>query len=250
MSENPSSHSNPQHHFLPIVLGVSRPRCAEIPFWSILRTTKDQKSFKEAILRRDFHSCRFCGFQSQKYQEVVVREGKDWDIDNAATACVFCAQCMTLEKVRSMRSGVLISAPELSQANLHHLARLIYTCRISQGYIADKARQALDLLMSKRLGDEDKKHSDDPGDLERAFYNCNSYADYLSLQQEVSDLRLFPLDRRIIKEADLEFNQFPQILAFWRSSNGSASIRGKVENLNISILDDFLESEKATETSQ
>jgi intracellular multiplication protein IcmJ len=33
-------------------------------------------------------------------------------------------------------------------------------------------------------------------------------------------LRLFPLDRRIIREADLEFNQFPQILAYWRSKDG------------------------------
>ena len=36
-------------------------------------------------------------------------------------------------------------------------------------------------------------------------------------------LRLFPLDRRIIQDLDLEFNQFPQILAYWRSKNGPLS---------------------------
>ena len=43
---------------------------------------------------------------------------------------------------------------------------------------------------------------------------------YSMRDEKLKGLRLFPLDRRIIKEQDLEFNQFPQILAYWRSKDG------------------------------
>jgi intracellular multiplication protein IcmJ len=47
-------------------------------------------------------------------------------------------------------------------------------------------------------------------------------------EKKLEGIRLFPLDRRIIKEGDLEFNQFPQILAYWRSKDGPFG--GKVPN--------------------
>ncbi len=44
--------------------------------------------------------------------------------------------------------------------------------------------------------------------------------EYKVRMNKLKGFRILPLDRRIIKEGDLEFNQFPQILAYWRSKDG------------------------------
>jgi hypothetical protein len=41
-----------------------------------------------------------------------------------------------------------------------------------------------------------------------------------SEHKRFASLRIYPADRRIVREGDLEFNQFPQILAYWRSKDG------------------------------
>ena len=43
---------------------------------------------------------------------------------------------------------------------------------------------------------------------------------YAARSEKLDGIRLFPLDRRNISEGDLKFNQFPQILAYWRSKDG------------------------------
>src|SRR4051812_30002429 len=89
---------------------------------------------RDKILARDDYTCRFCGFQSRKYQEIVFIGQKDREInpDDFATACSFCHQCFHLEKVARMQSGTVIWLPEIGQALLHHVCRAIYVARISR----------------------------------------------------------------------------------------------------------------------
>lgn len=61
-----------------------------------------------------------------------------------------------------MNSGVLVWMPELTQAQLNHLARAIYVARISQGTMADAARTALDTIMARREDAKVRLASDDP----------------------------------------------------------------------------------------
>lgn len=177
---------------------------------------------KQKIFDRDDHTCRACGFRSLKYQDLHFRNGINTDRrpENMATACIFCHQCFRLEEVSEMRSGVLIWLPEIRQAALHHIARAVYVARISQGPVADAARRSLDVLMQRR--DEVRKRlgTDDPYILATTLRDYISDRAYERRVQKLDGIRLFPLDRRIIKEADLEFNQFPQILAYWRSKDG------------------------------
>jgi intracellular multiplication protein IcmJ len=177
---------------------------------------------KQKIFERDHHTCKSCGFIAKKYQDVHFLNHNRFDKSekNLVTLCIFCAQCFNLEDVSTMRSGFLIWLPEIDQARLHHMARAIYVARISQGPMADAARKALDAIMERREECKKRLGTDDPFILAEVFRDYLGEKHYAARDKKLEGLRLFPLDRRIIKEADLEFNQFPQILAYWRSKDG------------------------------
>jgi intracellular multiplication protein IcmJ len=177
---------------------------------------------KAKIFERDDHTCGFCGFQAQKYMDVHVKDGdlNNHRLDNLQTACIFCNQCFDLEKVARMKSGVLIWLPEISQTELNHMARAIFVARISQGSMAETAKKALEFLLKRREEATNRIFTDDPYILSMVMRDFLGPKAYRAREKKLDGIRLFPLDRRIIKEGDLEFNQFPQILAYWRSKSG------------------------------
>ncbi len=180
--------------------------------------TKDKK---QKIFARDEDTCQCCGFKAKKYQDVhYFGEGEAKGDDALKTVCIFCHQCFNLDMVNTMRSGVLLWLPEINQSDLHHIARAIYVARISQGPIAEAARAALDAIMERREAVKARIGTDDPYILATVLKDYLTDGHYRSRDKKIEGVRLFPLDRRIIKEADLEFNQFPQILAYWRSKDG------------------------------
>lgn len=177
-------------------------------------------AIRHTVHARDAHTCRFCGFASLKYQQAVVVDGSPRDVDAVATACIFCQQALRLDTVSSMRSGVLLWLPEVGQAELHHMARDIYHWRVSRGQKDTRARHLLDVLMQRRVAIRERIDTDDPYWLAKRLRR-HLYEEHCPVLAEARPgIRLFPLDRRIIKTADLEFNQFPQILAYWRSRSG------------------------------
>ncbi len=177
---------------------------------------------KKTVFDRDQNTCQCCGFKATKYQEIhfIDQNNKNLRLDNLATLCIFCHQCFNLDAATKMRSGVLIWLPEIEQARLHDLARAIYVARISQGPMAEAARKALDVLMARREEARRRIQTDDPYVLSLVLKDYLTTRHYAERDEKLAGIRLFPLDRRIIKEADLEFNQFPQILAYWRSKDG------------------------------
>lgn len=240
--------------FLPITLGVSR-----VLSKKTLDNAKENKSGagttgsasslnkisaeqKAKIFDRDNHTCRYCGFFSRKYQEINYLNGNKTDFSekNLVTACIFCQQCFNLDDVSSMRSGVLLWVPEIEQSQLHHIARAIYVARISQGPVADAARKALDSLMVRREEVKKRISTDNPYILATVLKDYLGGKHYDARGLKLKGVRLFPLDRRIIKEADLEFNQFPQILAYWRSKDGPFG--GKAPPQWISIYQDLIKA--------
>jgi len=203
---------------LPISLGIGRVALgAQIS--SVKAVNPD---IKQKVFDRDNFTCRCCGFESQKYQDVLFRNGnvRDTDPKNMVTTCIFCHQCFNLDRVGEMRSGVLIWLPEIEQYQLHHMLRAVYVARIAQGPIAEAARKTFDVLMQRRDEVKNRLGSDDPFILASVLRDYVSPAAYKVRNKKLDGIRLLPLDRRIIKEADLEFNQFPQILAYWRSKAG------------------------------
>jgi len=208
---------------IPIVLGIARSsRNARTASAEGGSATKLTAELKQKIFERDEYRCQCCGFKSAKYQDVHFLNGLRTDVrqENMATACIFCHQCFNLDDVSVMRSGVLVWMPEIEQTALHHIARAVYVARISQGPIADAARRALDVLMKRRDEIRNRLGTDDPYILATVLKDYISEKSYEEREKKLDGVRLFPLDRRIIKESDLEFNQFPQILAYWRSKDG------------------------------
>lgn len=207
---------------LPITLGIVRESAGNAQTSSPGASPGLPLDLKQKIFDRDGHTCRFCGFQSHKYQDVQPLDGNIANThgDNLATSCIFCQQCFDLEKTSDMRSGVLVWLPEISQPDLHHIARAIYVARISQGPMADAAKNAYKVLMDRREQAQERLGTDDPYILSSVMRDFIGPRHYAMRGQKLDGVRLFPLDRRIIKEGDLEFNQFPQILAYWRSKDG------------------------------
>jgi intracellular multiplication protein IcmJ len=76
------------------------------------------------------------------------------------------------------------------------------------------------MLMQRREEVRKRLGTDDPFILAAVLKDYISDKAYEAREAKLEGIRLFPLDRRIIKEADLEFNQFPQILAYWRAKDG------------------------------
>ena len=186
------------------------------------QSTALSPEIRKKVFERDGDACHFCGFKSGKYQEVSFadEDSTNHQLDNLMTACIFCHQCADLEKVAQMRSGVLIWLPEIEQHDLNHIARAIYVARISQGGMSETAKSALEKLMKRREEAKARVHTDDPYIMASVMRDFLGPKQYRERDKKLEGVRLFPLDRRIIKEGDLEFNQFPQILAYWRSKNG------------------------------
>lgn len=177
---------------------------------------------KKMILARDEQTCQCCGFKADKYQDIhfIDSNPKNFEPENLLTMCIFCHQCFNLEQATAMRSGVLIWLPEISQIDLHHVMRAVYVARISQGPMAEAARVTLDSLMGRREEARRRIQTDDPFVLSVVLKDFLTGKYYAERNEKLQGVRLLPLDRRLIKESDLEFNQFPQILAYWRSKDG------------------------------
>ena len=177
---------------------------------------------RQRIFTRDNYECQYCGFKSEKFQLIHVKDGdpKNKSDDNLTTSCIFCHQCFNLDKISEMKSGTLIWMPEITQAQVHHLARSIYVGRITQGPMADTARRTLEMIMKRREEAIERIKTDDPKILTVVLKDYITKRDYDRRLTKLDGIRLFPLDRRTVKEGDLEFNQFPQILAYWRSKEG------------------------------
>lgn len=176
-----------------------------------------EELLRNAVLQRDDYACRACGFRSSKFQTVAC-QGRDMrDLDDLVTLCSFCGQCSRLDEVTRMQSGVLIDLPEISQMELHHALREIFIARITQGEIADLARAVFERLRDRAGRASHRIGTSDPSELARRLEQQGAGR---VAAIDLEGIRLLPLDRRVVRIDDLEYNQFPQMLAFWRSKDG------------------------------
>ncbi|MDB2682766.1 type IVB secretion system protein IcmJDotN [Alphaproteobacteria bacterium] len=198
------------------------------------------KGLKEEIIERDRKTCQYCGFKADKYQNVHHIDHNLTNIEksNLATACVFCHQCFHIDQVGDMESGTLIWLPEIEQHELHNIARAVYVGRISQGDIAEASRKVYEIFLSRRAAAIDRISTDNPYIMATVMRDYLSLGAYKARDKKLDGIRLLPLDKRMVQEAELKFNQFPQILAYWRSKNGPFG--GKAPAEWVSITQDIL----------
>ncbi|MFM2668683.1 hypothetical protein AAFX24_28470 [Vibrio mediterranei] len=84
----------------------------------------------KVVLKRDKYACQFCGFRHTKYQQVITRNhqytNNDFKADNMVTVCPFCFLGQRLGHAVLGGKISFIYLPELSQADLNHLQRILY----------------------------------------------------------------------------------------------------------------------------
>jgi intracellular multiplication protein IcmJ len=173
---------------------------------------------ERAAIRRDLGCCRACGFVAQEHQRAVALNGNRRDIDQTVTLCIFCHQCFHLDKVAGMESGVLIHLPELTQAELHHVAREIYVGRVLGGDIAATAQACLDALIARREQARARIGSDDPAVLAERLAAADDPA---AFDADLEGIRLLPMDRRVVRKGNVLENLLPPILGYWVSREGA-----------------------------
>jgi intracellular multiplication protein IcmJ len=80
---------------------------------------------RKKALERDNHTCRFCGFKNNKWQEVhhFNDDHNDNRLENLITTCPFCHMCQHIGLAGARREAILIYRPEITQAQIHHLVR-------------------------------------------------------------------------------------------------------------------------------
>lgn len=188
-------------------------------------TAAEWPRLRNRVLQRDKHTCRYCGFRSEKFQRVHFKLGEQAapTLDNLATACVFCEQCFELESVANMDSGLLIWLPELSQAELHHFARALYVARAQEDKnpeLAKRAKTAIDQLIARRVEAKRRLGTDDPIMLATAMAEQLDDAAYKARAERLEGIRLLPLGRRLAVNDDGQYDQFPRILNYWLSAAG------------------------------
>lgn len=199
--------------FLPINLGVRRTPDTEK---GALKGSQ-LKTQTEKILKRDDYTCRFCGFRSKQYQRVIPYADKK---EEHVTACSFCEQCLLLERAGMMGTGVLIWLPEISQAELNHMARAIYVARSTDDPLAAQATRALDALMARRADAKKRLGSDDPLLLATVMHESLTDEELRKANDKLDGIKLMPLDKHVVRGPKGEVNQFPQVVKYWSSGDG------------------------------
>lgn len=144
--------------FLPLKLNAKRGN------WQHFMSRKANLAFrpiKESVLTRDENTCRYCGFQSDQFQEIVNIDQNYANnaLSNLATACTLCAQCFFLDSVGldGHSGGVMIFLPEIDQADLNHFCRALfcsmlrdspYKGKLQAAYLSlqDRSKQVEEIL--------------------------------------------------------------------------------------------------------
>jgi intracellular multiplication protein IcmJ len=117
--------------------------------WRIFVRRKQDKSFlpvQKKIFIRDVYTCQYCGFQAKEFQEVVNLDGNYANnrLENMATACCFCTQCLFLQAVGldEMGGGQLLYLPEMTQADLNSFCHVLF-CAMENNTGYQEAAQSI-----------------------------------------------------------------------------------------------------------
>jgi len=126
-----------------------------------------------------------------------------------------------LERAGMMGGGVLIWLPEITQAELNHIARAIYVARADEDSpTAALASRSFDILMARRTDAKKRLGSDDPLLLATILHENLNDSERGDAIKKLDGIRLMPSDKYMVSGKNGEINGFPQMIKFWRSAQG------------------------------
>jgi intracellular multiplication protein IcmJ len=189
---------------LPIVLSARRGN------WQRFISRKNNEAFRKIatkVYARDENTCRYCGFQSDKFQEVVNidKNYSNNHINNLATACQFCAYCFFIDALGKdgKTGGTIIHLPEISQSDLNHFCRALICSLLRDAPYKGKL-QAVYLSLqdrSKPVEEVFGPSAQDPSIFGQSLIDCGLNADQLK-HPILTELKLLPTRKFYKKQAE------------------------------------------------
>ena len=106
--------------------------------------------------------------------------------------------------------------PEMPQVELNRCMGILYASRITSqgGPVAERAKFSLDAMMSRKKEAELGLGTSSVADVADMLLSARNPDEFRAILARLKNVRLLPLDRMISRTDDLEFNRFPQILAY------------------------------------
>ena len=183
------------------------------------------KQIKQKILKRDGHSCYFCGFKSLRWQEIHHFDSDHYNNgpENLTTICIFCHMVFHIGRAGLAGEAELIWLPEISQAALSHLARNIYVGLRAKGPTATASEAVYSALRIRAEDARRRLGSSDPADLGEALLAVNEKT-YDRRGTVLEGIRIMPLGRKYVGDKDV----FAKVVDYWISPQGPfATMRPK-----------------------
>ena len=183
------------------------------------------KQIKQKILKRDDHSCFFCGFKSLRWQEIHHFDSDHYNNspENLTTICIFCHMVFHIGRAGLAGEAELIWLPEISQAALSHLARNIYVGLRAKGPTATASEAVYSALRIRAEDARRRLGSSDPADLGEALLAVNEKT-YDRRGTVLEGVRIMPLGRKYVGDKDV----FAKVVDYWISPQGPfATMRPK-----------------------
>lgn len=195
-------------NLLPIVLSANRKS------WRMLDSHADETdtryhAVRSQVLDRDNHTCAYCGFKAEKYQEVHHLDDDHGhnNLENLVVACAFCHIDFHLAMAGIRNAGVMIFCPEYTQADLNNLVRAIFIAVANKGVHEDAARTLYNGLETRASVIEESlfKGASSPSNYGQGLLNMPPEACATQIDR-LGGVRLLP-----------RMNAFAKQIAYWQS---------------------------------
>jgi len=164
------------------------------------------RRMRDKVFQRDAHTCQFCGFQAQQYQEIINfdEDYRNNKLSNMVTACCFCTQCFFIENVGpgGFGGGKLVYLPELSQTELNSFCHVIF-CALTNGAGYSDAAQSIYRDLKFRTQPIEEKFGEGmskPGVFGQIIAECSKEAS--ALKKTLKQFRLLPTYAKFRKQLD------------------------------------------------
>lgn len=116
---------------------------------------KRYKNLWDSVWSRDKNTCFYCGFKSDRFQEIhhLDDDHNNNKIENLVTVCPLCHQNFHLDSVSNVNGGKIIWLPEMSQQDLNHLCRSMFIAMhlsdVNNEYAKENDNLAAEKLLSQ-----------------------------------------------------------------------------------------------------
>ncbi|MEM9388691.1 MAG: hypothetical protein AAGA68_26860 [Pseudomonadota bacterium] len=197
----------------------TRPQAGTRPYDAELKQSPSE-SLVKAVHRRDNGVCSECGFRSAKYMRVRPTREMPHSPRDYRTVCTFCWQVEHIDAAARQRSGELVWMPELDQLEINRMFPSIYVELTMPRSLVREPLGALIAVFEERKSRALQALGQDRSASLRGLFDGLPVGGPDCLENLSDEFRLWPSSRLIVRTGSLEFNQFPQMLAYWRSRAG------------------------------